>query len=112
MAKLNLDIAAEIDIDLLALHSYDVVVDFVQDDADETPVAIEGALTLKGTNTVTGAVVTIEEGDGLSKTANRITITHVAASHAFAKGVWNYNVRGDLDTGYSIPYMKGKITST
>lgn len=112
MARINLDIAAEINIDLLQLHSYDVMVDFVQDNEDETPVAIQGIIKLTATNVLSGEVIEIEEGEGLTKNGNRITLRNEVVNNEFTKGTWLYNVRSDLDTGFSIPYIRGKIISS
>jgi hypothetical protein len=111
MATLNLDISAKFDINLLELHSAYVEIQYWQNAAKTLPMAITGTLTLTAKNTVTGEVIPIEEGSGLSKATNRIIIDRTVAQMSFSKGVWAWDIRGDLDNGYSIPYASGKIFS-
>lgn len=111
MATLNLDISAKIDIQLLASHSMDVEVLWYQDAARQQPMAVVGTLKLIARHQVTGEVVELPEGDGISKEDNAIRISRRVADNVFTKGTWLYELRGDLEDGTSIPYMSGKIIS-
>lgn len=111
MANLDLNIAAEININLLELHSAYVEVAYWQDAAKTVEMQITGALKLTAKNAITGQVIEIAEGEGISKDDNKIIIDMPTDDNVFAKGTWNYDVRGDLDSGYSIPYIEGKIFS-
>lgn len=110
MALLNLDIAAQIDINLLAGHSVAYTATFWQNAAKTVPLNITGTLKLVARNQV-GVVVELPEGQGISKVNNQIVVSRTVAQNLFAKGTWQYEVRGDLPDGNSIPYMRGKIIS-
>lgn len=111
MSILNLDISAKIDIHLLANHSMDITVLWYADKAKQIPFSLSGTIKLVAKNNVTGQLVEILEGDGISKENNILTISRNKTQNSFTPGTWSYEIRADFEDGKSLPYMKGKIIS-